>query len=38
MATLDFSNAFNSIERSLFFDIISKDFPSLSSWISFFYG
>jgi hypothetical protein len=38
MATVDFSNAFNTIERSLFFDVISKKFPSLSAWISFTYG
>jgi hypothetical protein len=38
LATLDFSNAFNTIERSLVFDIVSKEFPYLSSWISFSYG
>jgi len=38
LAAIDFSNAFNEIDRSLIFEVVLDNFPSLLPWISFSYG
>jgi len=38
IATIDFKNAFNSINRNLIFDSISSNFPVLLPWVLSTYG
>ena len=38
LAALDFSNAFNEIERSMFLVMVRDHFPAILDWVLFTYG